>query len=330
LTGNSEPLIAEIKTALQQEFDMKDLGKLHFFLGLEITYVPSGLFVSQQKYAKDLLHKAGLDECNTHLTPCQFGVKLFKDNGKPLSSSDAALFRSLVGCLQYLTFTRLDIAYAVNSVCQFMHCPTEAHLIAVKRILRYVKQSLDNGILLRRGIGDVPQPIQLKAYCDADWAGDPNDRKSTTGFVILINGSPVSWCSKKQSAVSRSSTEAEYRSMADTTSEIMWLTLLLKDLHIDLKDTPTLHCDNVSALALAANPIYHSKLKHVEVDVHFTRVQVKQGSLRLRFVTSRNQLADLFTKGLCSPQHVSMCNSLMVMNKHQAEEGYWISDDIVS
>lgn len=118
--------------------------------------------------------------------------------------------------------------------------------------------------------------------------------------------------------------------MADTTSEIMWLTLLLKDLHIELKDTPTLHCDNVSALALAVNPIYHSKLKHVEIDVHFTRVQVKQGSIRLKFVTSRNQLADLFTKGLCSPQHSSMCNSLMLMNKHQAEEGYWISDDSVS
>lgn len=146
-------LIAEIKAALQQEFDMKDLGKLHFFLGLEITYVPSGLFVSQHKYAKDFRHKAGLDECNTHLTPCQYGVKLFKDNGKPLSSADASLFRTLVGCLQYLTFTRLDIVYAVNSICQFMHCPTKDHLIAVKRILRYVKQSLDAGILLRRCIG---------------------------------------------------------------------------------------------------------------------------------------------------------------------------------
>lgn len=135
---------------------MKDLGKLHYFLGIEIRYVSSGLFVSQHKYAKDLLHKASLDECNTHLTPCQSCVKLLKDTGKPLSSADASLFRSLVGCLQYLTFTRLDIAYSVNSVCQFMHCPNEDHLVEVKRILRYVKQSLDVGIMLRRGIGDVP------------------------------------------------------------------------------------------------------------------------------------------------------------------------------
>lgn len=139
LTGNSELLIAKIKTALQQEFDIKDLGKPHFFLGLEITYVPSGVFVSQHKYAKDLLHKASLDDCNTHLTPCQSGVKLFKDNDKPLSSSNAALFTSLVGCLQYLTFTRLDIAYVVNSVCQFIHCPTEDHLTTIKHIIRYVK-----------------------------------------------------------------------------------------------------------------------------------------------------------------------------------------------
>ncbi|KAK9912823.1 hypothetical protein M0R45_036663 [Rubus argutus] len=259
ITGNSEMLITEVKQALQHEFDMKDLGLLHFFLGLEIQYVPDGMFVSQHKYAKDLLHKAGLDDCQTHLTPCKSGLKLLRDTGKPLSTSDASFFRSLVGCLQYLTFTRPDIAYSVNSVCQFLHCPTEDHLIAAKRILRYVKQSIDVGILLRRGIGDTSNvPLQFQAYCDADWAGDPNDRKSTTGFVILINGSPISWCSKKQSAVSRSSTEAEYRSMADTTSEIMWLSLLLKDLHIELKDTPTLHCDNVSALALATNPIYHS------------------------------------------------------------------------
>ncbi|KAK9941746.1 hypothetical protein M0R45_007441 [Rubus argutus] len=183
---------------------------------------------------------------------------------------------------------------------------------------------MDVGILLRRGIGDtLNAPLQLQAYCDADWAGDPNDRKSTTGFVILINDAPISWCSKKQSAVSRSSTEAEYRSMADTTSEIMWLSLLLQDLHIQLEDIPTLHCDNVSALALATNPVYHSKLKHIEVDVHFTRVQVKKGSLKLKFVTSREQLADLFTKGLCSPQHSFICSSLMLMTKHQAEEGYW-------
>ncbi|KAK9937704.1 hypothetical protein M0R45_014476 [Rubus argutus] len=152
--------------------------------------------------------------------------------------------------------------------------------------------------------------------------GDPNDRKSTTGFVILLNQSPISWCSKKQTSVSRSSTEAEYRSMADTSSELQWLTHLLKDLHIDLDSIPTLHCDNISALALATNPVYHSKLKHIEADVHFTRERVKAGTIKLAFISSKEQLADLFTKGLCSPQHTYLRDSLMLVPSHQAEEGY--------
>ncbi|XP_024190212.1 uncharacterized mitochondrial protein AtMg00810-like [Rosa chinensis] len=245
ITGNSEALIAEVKTQLQTEFEMKDLGDLHYFLGLEIKYVTNGLFVSRYKYAKDLLPKAGLNDCHTHLTPCQSGVKLLKDVGTPLSSQDIAHFRSLVGCLQYLTFTRPDIAYSVNSICQFLQAPTEDHLHAAKRVLRYIRGTLDHGIVFRRGVspgipltlqahGDVDPLVNLQAYSDADWAGDPNDRKFTTGSVILLNQFSISWYSKKQAAVSRSSTEAEYRSMAHTTSELQWLIHLLQDLHIKL------------------------------------------------------------------------------------------------
>lgn len=235
---------------------------------------------------------------------------VFTDLGTPLSSADTSLFRSLVGCLQYLTFTRPDIAYVVNSVCQFLHCPTTDHLIAAKCILRYLKGTIDYDICFRRGIDSDGNELHtscpkltLQAFCDADWAGDPNDRKSTRGFVILLNQSPISWCSKKQTSVSRSSTETEYKSMADTSSELQWLTHLLKDLHIDLDGIPTLHCDNISALALATNPVHHSKLKHIEADVHFTRERVKAGTIKLAFVNSKEQLVDLFTKGLCSPQH---------------------------
>lgn len=326
VTGDSEALIDEVKTALQAEFDMKDLGDLNFFLGLEIKYLKNGLFLSQHKYATDLVHKAGLDSCNSHMTPCQSGLKLYEDGGTPLSPSDASQFRSLVGCLQYLTFTRPDIAYVVNSVCQFLHSPTDVHLHAVKRIVKYIKGTLEFGIVFRKGPSLVsskhsaPQ-IQLQAFCDADWAGDPNDRKSTTGFVILMNGSPISWCSKKQNAVSRSLTEAEYHSMADTTSELQWLMILLKEHHVSLEIAPMLHCDNISALALATNPVHHSKLKHVEVDVHFTRAQVKASTIKVQFVCSQEQLADLFTKGLCSPQHVYLCRSLMLGSLHSAEEG---------
>lgn len=315
ITGNNEEHISNVKAALQTQFDMKDLGDLHFFLGLEIKYCSNGIFVSQHKYAKDLLYKSGMGSCHTQVTPCQVGHKLLKDSGSPLSSSDATYFRSLVGCLQYLTFTRPDIAYSVNSICQFLQSPTEDHLIAAKRILRYVKGTMNLGLFYSKNtsLADVLQ-TDIQAFCDADWAGDPNDRKSTTGFVVLVNNAPISWCSKKQHAVSRSSTEAEYRSMADATSEIQWLITLLKDLGIQLAHTPVLLCDNVSALALASNPVHHSKLKHVEVDVHFTREKVKAGTLQVQFVPTHDQLADIFTKGLCLPQHDHFCSSLMVVS----------------
>lgn len=139
----------------------------------------------------------------------------------------------------------------------------------MKRILRYVKGTLDYGITFKKGCLPsskcLPLLANIQAYCDSDWVGDPNDRKSTTDFVILVNGTPISWCSKKQSAVSRSSTEAEYCNMVDTTSELQWLMILLSELHVDLATVQVLHCDNISALALATNPVYHSKLKHIKV-----------------------------------------------------------------
>ncbi|XP_061989759.1 uncharacterized mitochondrial protein AtMg00810-like [Rosa rugosa] len=276
LTGNSSSSIQHVKDALQSEFDMKDLGLLHYFLGLQITYLPNGLFISQAKYAQDILDKAGMSDCNASITPCLPYSKLLKDEGAPFT--DVKTYRSIVGCLQYLTFTRPDITYSVNSVCQFMQSPTALHFLAVKRILRYIKGTLDYGITFRAA------PLELRAYIDSDWAGDPNDRRSTTGFVIFLGNCPISWCSRKQTSVSRSSTEAEYRAMADTASEVLWLRHLLNDLHIKLPSAPTLHCDNVSALALASNPIHNSKVKHVEVDIHFTREKVARGELALQFV----------------------------------------------
>lgn len=147
-----EDLITEVKHTLQTEFDMKDLGPLHYFLGLEIKYLKNSMFLSQHKYAEVLLHKSGMDDCNTHLTPSQASFKLLIDAGTHISASDTAYFRSLVGYLQYLTFTRPDIAYSVNIVCQFLHSPTYVHLNTTKWILRYIKGTLDFSLVFRRGV----------------------------------------------------------------------------------------------------------------------------------------------------------------------------------
>lgn len=184
LTGNNLLLIQQTITALGREFDMKDLGKLTYFLGLQVQYTSSGIHVNQSKYAADLLAKAGMTHCKPCPTPCLPTTKLLKFDGVPLS--DPTLYRSLVGGLQYLTFSRPDIAFAVNTLCQFMHTPTEPHFATVKHVLRYLAGTLTHGIHFTSG------DVHLQAYSDADWAGDVNDRRSTTGYVVFLGNNPIS------------------------------------------------------------------------------------------------------------------------------------------
>lgn len=179
--------------------------------------------------------------------------------------ADPSLYRSIAGALQYLTLTRPDLAFTVNQLCQHMHQPTIAAFIAFKRVLRYLKGTLTFGLDLNGG------GLHLTAYSDADWAGDAIERCSTSGFCVFLGHSPISWSAKNQSTVARSSTEAEYRSLAHTAIELSWLRSLLQALHVLLTDCPLLWCDNVSATSLASNPIFHARTEHVEVDYHFIR-----------------------------------------------------------
>jgi hypothetical protein len=213
------------------------LGPLHHFLGLQISYLPSGILVSQTSYITDLLARVDLQNSKSYATPCLPHHHLLKDDGQPYSNPQQ--YRSIVGALQYLTFTRPDIAFSVNQACQFMHNPMVSHVVAVKRILRYLKGTLHLGLHFHLG------PLHLQAYSDADWAGDPNDRRSVSGSLVYFGSSPISWASKKQHTVSRSSTEAEYRALAITATELAWIHQLLCDIHIPLLLPPLIHCDNI-------------------------------------------------------------------------------------
>ncbi|XP_021831951.1 uncharacterized protein LOC110771896 [Prunus avium] len=199
VTGSSSTLVQSVITDLGEAFDMKDMGKLTFFLGLEISYLSNGdIFVNQAKYLRDLLKKAAMVECKPCSTPAKPHQQFLKDEG--VSLQDPTTYRSLVGALQYLTFTRPDIAYAVNSVCLFMTAPTDIHFGAVKCILRYLKGTSHYGLTY------TLSDMQLLVYIDSDWVGDPNTKRSTTGYVVYLGNDPISWQSKKQTSVSRSST----------------------------------------------------------------------------------------------------------------------------
>jgi hypothetical protein len=196
-----------------------------------------------------------------------------------------------VGALQYLTFTHPDICFVVNRVYQFMHAPTDSHWAAVKHILRYLKGTTSYGFHITQG-----SSFALYGFTDADWAGSIDDRKSTGGYLVFFGQMPISWKSGKQRTVARSSTEAEYKALADGTAKVIWLQYLLTDLQVPLVSTPTIWCDNLGATYLSANLIFHARTKHVEVDYHFVRDHVAKKEIQICFVPSWDQLAYVFTK----------------------------------
>ncbi|GJV48766.1 ribonuclease H-like domain-containing protein [Tanacetum coccineum] len=278
LTASSTALLQRIIASLHAEFSMTDLGPLNYFLGVSVTRNTSGMFLSQQKYATEVLERAGMLTCNPCRTPVDTDSKLAAA-GDPVS--DPTLYRRLAGALQYLTFTRPDISYAVQQVCLFMHDPREPHFSALKRILRYVRGTLTSGLQLYSSTTS-----SLVAYSDADWAGCPTTRRSTSGYCVFLGNNLLSWSSKRQFTLSRSSAEAEYRGVANAVAETCWLRNLLRELHTPLSTATIVYCDNVSAVYLSSNPVQHQRTKHIEIDIHFVRDP------------SRYQYADIFTKGL--------------------------------
>ena len=305
LTASSQDLLRRIITALQKEFSMKDLGVLHHFLGVAVQQCSEGLFLSQRQYTLDVLERAGMTNCKPCSTPVDTHAKVSSTVGAPVS--DPTQYRSLVGALQYLTFTRPDISYAVQQVCLHIHDPRDVHLSAVKRILRYLQGTIGHGLLLRPSTTSA-----LLVYTDADWAGCPDTRKSTSGYAVFLGDNLVSWSSKRQNTVSRSSAEAEYRAVANGVAEACWLRQLLQELHSPLTKSTLVYCDNVSAVYLSTNPVQHQRTKHVEIDLHFVRERVAIGDVRVLHVPTTSQFADIFTKGLPTSVFCEFRSSLNV------------------
>ncbi|KAF5470623.1 hypothetical protein F2P56_011125 [Juglans regia] len=223
------------------------------------------------------------------------------------SFEDPSLYRSVVGSLQYLAFTRPDISYAVNCVCQYMHSPRLPHWQAVKRILRYLHHTKSLGLHFTSSSQHT-----LSAFYDADWVGCPDDRRSISGFCVYFGSHLISWGSKKQPTIARSSTEAEYKSVANATCEILWLQSLLKELGIFQKNPPTPWCDNLGATYLSVNPVLHSITKHVDLDYHFVREWVDAKTLQVSFISSNDQIADILTKPLSAVRFQQLRSSLTI------------------
>jgi hypothetical protein len=278
ITGTHSHLISSTITTLQHEFPLKDLGPLHYFLGIQVTRHSHGIHLCQKKYIIELLRKAHMDGAKPIKSPCPSGSQLSRYDGEPLSNPTP--YRQIVGALQYCTLTRLEISFSVNQLCQHLHHPSSTHWTVAKRVLRYLQGTSDHEL------HHTKSHLQLNAFCDSDWAGCPDDRRSTTGFAVFLGDCLVSWSAKKLPVVSRSSTKAEYRSLAITTAEVFWLRMLFKELKVFLPVAPILWCDNISALALASNPVYHARTKHIEVDYHFVREKVLNRDILIKFIST--------------------------------------------
>lgn len=311
IVGDNATIIQATKDFLNSTFHMKDLGSIRYFLGLEVDHTSQGYFLSQRKYILDLLEEYGLSHCKPLKLPMAAHHKLHLTSREPMPNP--ASYQRLVGKLIYLTISRPDISFTVHALSKFMHKPTALRYQAAIRVLRYLKGCPNQGVLFAHS-----SAASLTAYCDSDWAGCLSSHRSTTDFCIFLGHSPLSWKSKRQTVVARSSAEAGYRAMAMATCEVLWVKQLLKDLGITDNVPTPLYCDNRAALAISANPVYHERVKHIDIDCHFIRDQVASKSISPTFIPSSNQLADMFTKVLPSNQQHYLMSKLGVRNLRQS------------
>ncbi|XP_062074692.1 uncharacterized mitochondrial protein AtMg00810-like [Humulus lupulus] len=307
ITGTSTTAIQILISDLHKAFALKDLGELNYFLGIQVEHTSNGLHLCQKKYITDVLTKAKLQYANSLGTPMTGGEKLSSFGSDPIQGPHH--YRSLVGALQYETITRPEISYAVNRVSQFMHIPLASHWKIVKWILRYLKGTLDFGLHLQ-----TCSKLSLTAFCDVDWASDPDDRRSTSGLCVYLGPNLVSWSSKKQSTISRSSTEAEYRSLAHVTTKVTWVQSLLFELHLHLPRAPTIWCDNLSTVLMSANPVLHARTKHIELDLYFVCEKVLNKSIVVKHTPAHDQVTDILTKALSPSRFFLLRDKLRVLS----------------
>ena len=296
--STSENLVKEFTTLMEKEFEMSLYGKLSYFLGLQIQQKKDGLFVSQTKYARDLVRKFGMETASPVRNPMGTSTKISADLAG--ISIDQTLYRSMIGSLLYLTASRPDISYSVGVCARYQANPKESHLKAVKRIIRYVSGTTDSGIMFT-----FDSNVEIAGYTDSDWAGDADDRKSTSGGCFFVGNNLVSWHSKKQNCVSLSTAQAEYIAARSCCTQLLWMKHMLEDYGFQ-QGKLSLFCDNTSAINISKNPVLHSRTKHIEIRYHFIRNLVDDDLLEMSFIPTENQLADLFTKPLDNARFESL------------------------
>lgn len=281
------------------EFQLKNKGEVGYCIGVEFHLNDDSIKIHQRSYILDTLSHFGMSDSNPTATPMEAGVKLTTPTGNIDEETAKLPYRELIGTLMYLaTATRPDIAHAVSCLSQFLTKYSREHWNAAKRVLRYLKGTINIGITYKAR-GD-----SLQGFTDADWGNCPMDRRSYTGYVFTYNGGAVSWESRKQRTVALSSTEAEYMALTEASKEAIHLRKLLTCINHEDSTDIVLYSDNQGALRLADNPVFHSRSKHIDIRHHFVRQVVNKKLVRLEHISTDDMAADMLTKGLPRPKHL--------------------------
>lgn len=290
-TGDDENMMVEFKEPMMKELDMTDLGKMKYFLGIEVVQFNGGIFISQAKYVMEVLRRFGMEHSNFVENLMVLGFKISKyENGIEM---DDSFFKQLLGSMMYLTATRPDIICAVSLLSKYMSRHTKVHHSTAKRILCYLQGKPTFGILYRRGGSH-----ELIGFTDNDYAGSVEDRRSTSNYVFMLIGAVVTWSSRKQPIVTLSPTEVEFIVVVGSSCQAIWMQRVLKKIGYMGSESTVIFCDNSSTIKLARNPVMHSRSKYIDVRYHFLRELVNDGVIQLQFYGTRQQIADIFTKPL--------------------------------
>lgn len=312
--------ISQIKTGLKRSFVIRELGEANCCLGLEFLRHKDGYSIHQRGYIEEVLNRFGMGSCRPVSAPIEGGMKLRSSTNR--DALQRLPYRELIGSLMYLAVaTRPDIAHAVSWLSQFVTCYDETHWAAGKRVLRYLRGTSGLGLTYRRS-----QPA-LTGYVDADWGNCTEERRSYTGYVFIVAGGAVTWESRKQRTVALSSTEAEYMGIAEAVKEVIYLRRFLIELGSDDLAAATLFSDNMGAQKLVANPVFHSRTKHIDIRHHFVRDAVRDHNIQLKYASTDNMVADVLTKGLSGPKHQKCLHMMGQQSRSPRDEGEcWKSD----
>ena len=313
VTGSDEKLIKEFKAEMLEVFEMTDLDLMSFFLGMEVKQDHEGIFVCQKKYAREVLKKFHMEDCKSTTSPMNQKEKFSKDDG--VDKVDEKHYKSLIGCLMYLSATRPDILFAVSILSRFMHCASEVHLQAAKRVVRYIKDTLDYDVKYSHS-----HNFKLYGYSDSDWVGCVDDLRSTTSYCFTFGSGVFSWLSKKQEVITQSTAEAEYVAVVAAVNQALWIRKIMTDLHMEQEENTQIFVDNQAAISIANDPMFHGKIKHFKIKLFLLREVQREGEVKLLYCKTENQSVEILTKTLPKTRFEYLRQKLGVCSSKVKEE----------